>query len=501
MSSFQSLVEWPNEYDCSIGRKQNHEMLRIYNGERTFTGLHCIHCGLEVLLKDFHPVVDETCKPMKWEHYTLYELKHSYEVHTAFQIEPNKTLIESREKMEEHLKPGDVVVFERYNEIYWHFAVVEDANGVNVKLIEVVSEKKGKKSLPGVRRKEIDVSKPGHESTCMYRLNFDEDVLKKNPTWLVLGRAEAALRVPRSAQSQFCFHKYQLFMKNCEMFANYCKLGVRASRQVPHGARKLVEVLCGDSMACAGRAVAVKLSKSVGVSVLKSARIATAANVLAPVIVIVVEGASCVADVIDLFKERQKGNLVWKQFCSEVAKRVMEAGVGAAGCAWTCILGAVLSLIPGVGLTAVLATTAVLGVVGAIGGRFGGNMAGVAVAKSITAGMKHEHDEEFIPDPCKLQQGDHVVMMSCFHRHHVIVLDTTETRLRVIHRRHQRGGVREEWLDVGLSGIYRVLWPEKERRPTQEIIQRAKARVGEKIYDVYINKCERFAVECIQATY
>ncbi len=530
MSLFQSVLPAFNGYNCSWKRKRHkpHEFLCLdkkCGNETFFAGFHCIHCDQEMLVKEFHPDPDEACACVTWEHdsetYRLLELKHNYEVRTAFQIEPNKTLIKSREKVEEHLKPGDLIAFHRnykpMKEMYWHVEVVKRAIGVKVKLVEVVDQNGKEEILPGVRENEIDFTKPGHEN--MYRLNFDEDTRKNNPTWLVLSRARAALRA-RSAHSKIRFQKYNVISNNCEMFAYYCKLGVQKSRQVRYGARKVAEAIFGDSMACVGQAVTVGVSKTICPSVLKAAKIGTAANVLATATVIVLDGASCMKDVIDLVNERQCGNLEWKEFAPAVAKRVIETGVEASCCAGPLILGGLISMIPGIGQAPLLATAA-LGIPGGIGGKFGGNRAGRLVAKNMAARIKHE---EVIRGLHQLQQGDHVVIGS-IHRHHVIVLEikcsdtnaitTTTTvaaatrntttipqgRLRVIHRRHNRGGVREEWLDVGLSVIYRVLWPEEERRPTQEIIQRAKARVGEKIYDVHINKCERFAVECIQATY
>ncbi len=72
-------------------------------------------------------------------------------------------------------------------------------------------------------------------------------------------------------------------------------------------------------------------------------------------------------------------------------------------------------------------------------------------------------------------------------------------RLHVIHRRHRHRGVRQEWLDVELP-VYRVLWSEEERRPAQEVIQRARARVGEKGYNLLTKNCKHFAEECIKKT-
>ncbi len=506
-------------------------------------------------MEGYHPDPDpKRCKSVEWTYnsrtYTLLENpKVRYKVSTTFQIDPNRTCIDKEKPMSDQLKCGDVVVFHRdvsklFKHIYWHFAVIVKAEETSVKVIH----NNGDGVVEEVINQSI-LSDPKYQE--MYRLDFNDDVLEKNPEWLVLARAQSVLKMGgddsktmgNRADKKMRFGKYDLVTNNCEMFAGYCKLGIQKSLQVSHGLRKLGEV--GAEIAtCAGKPVCIKLAKVLPAATLKSVGLTTVGNVAGPVTVFVVEGALCLRDMKVIFKERIKGKINWQEFNSAIAKRLTESAAGASLCIGLSFLcGFLLSFIPGFGPAAIVGAV-VGGLVGAGVGRLIGNVAGKRLAEYIASKIKND---QVIHDLSELCEGDHVVITKhlAHPRHHVIFLQaqkienkttTTETstittvvaatntsstvdtalaaagtddatttvtvtyqyRLLVIHRRN-RQGVKEEWLEVE-PPVYRVVWPEEERRPTQEIIERAKARVGEKGYNLLTKNCKHFAEECIKVT-
>ena len=286
--------------------------------------------------------------------------------------------------------------------MYWHVAVVvnveksELGDEINVEKVGSVDENNVEKPITlhvihmdrdGIREEDIDLSKPENQS--MYRLDFGDD--SKNPAWLVEARARAAVIKGTPCD----FQTYGFLLNNCEMFANYCKLGVKKCRQLPFALRKIGEVIFGDGMICAARAVTLKLAKTLSISVLKSAGVTIAANVAGPALLVVLEGATCLYDATQFFKERKNGNLVWKRYNESVAKRIFESSGAAVGGAVMLGVGMLVSLIPGAGLVAVLVTGAVLGIAGTAVGRFAGNRLGRLVAMRIALHIK---DDEVICD-------------------------------------------------------------------------------------------------------
>ena len=94
--------------------------------------------------------------------------------------------------------------------------------------------------------------------------------------------------------------------------------------------------------------------------------------------------------------------------------------------------------------------------------------------------------------------GDQVVFYRwLLHpRHHAIVSDKdcVHNKLRIIHNTSKEGVV-EEWVDF-VQPLYKLIYPDGESYPPNDVIDRAQSKLGCKEYSLITNNCKDFARWC-----
>ena len=237
-----------------------------------------------------------------------------------------------------------------------------------------------------------------------------------------------------------------------------------------------------------------------------------ASNWIGAGIVIVIEGGFCIWDLSKIYENRKNGKLSRKDFIESAAQRISEsifaAGFAVGGSLIGEFLGGVAgaalgSVIPVVGTIAGAAVGVFLGsviggVLGSLAGKIHvfGSVIGPYVGKAIVYFIKR--DDRAVATVDDLDIGDQVVFYRwLLHpRHHVIVSDkdSVHNKLRIIHSTHKRGVV-EEWVDF-VQPVYKVIYPNDECHPANDVIGRARSKLGYKEYSLITNNCKDFARWC-----
>ena len=385
-------------------------------------------------------------------------------------VHPARTEITNLRLCADYLKPGEHIAWERPY-LIWHHALV---NAVYTKsTVEVIHWTSQKGERAQIKKEVLDL-----KTQCgkLYRIDYDEEVIKENPPRLVLARA----------RSRIGDTGYNVFTDNCESFATFCKKGVKRSQQVRWAGKGII-----DQVKKALGSLVGKLCELPKASIRPSIEVGTAETIekiannqqwIGFGLVIFIEGVLTIIDIKKLYKERKNGDLTRKVFIEEVTKRVTEA-------IFVCGLAAAGGLVAGPGGIFV-------GILGGAGGKLLGSLLGPHIGRAITRFIKT--DDKAVKKIEELKTGDHIVLYRNFvhPRHHCIVLWHDEiSKVNVIHNTHC-DGVKQEWIDFA-HPVYKVIYDEeKDCYSDNEVLERAVSKLGERSYNLITYNCKHFATWC-----
>ena len=444
---------------------------RYFDGDELL-GVFCVECKCEYLKETLlvSPSQENGLELGEEKFYKKTETIDTTDssVHIVY---PTRTEITNLSLCADYLKPGDHIAWRRPYLIWHHALVTAVETGSNKVRVIHWSSQKGAESAQ-IKEEELDLKM---QTGNLYRMDYDEEVIKENPLRLVLARARSRLDEKG----------YDFFRDNCESFVTFCKKGVEKSQQVRWFRKGIVDLLKKALGSLTGKLLQLlRASIFPGFEVGTAEAIEKIANNCQWIgfgLVVFIEGVITIIDLKKLYNERKNGNLTRKVFIEEVTARVTEAilagGLAAAG-----------GLVPG-------PAGFFLGVLGGASGKLAGSWLGPKIGRAITRFIKT--DDKAVNEITELQTGDHIVLYSHFAhpRHHCIVLwHDGVSKVNVIHNTY-RDGVRQEWIDFVLP-VYKVIYDERDCHSDNDVLARAVSKLGESSYDLITYNCKHFAAWC-----
>ena len=507
---------------CACGNSDTARFRRYWDGDeegQSLLGVSCAPCGQGWLQGEYLNTEGEG-RLVFGESELRKNVTVPDAVQTSLQVRGSRTKIGRNDI--HLLKPADHITWHRPY-IIWHHQIILEVNIHNRKVLVAHWTK-----VEGATSNKIRICKEwlklDDQLGDLYRIDYPDDVTEKNPPNLVIARALSRLDETG----------YGLLKNNCEGFAAFCKTGVSESCQTHWFWAKLKEIggttvgqfaKTATKTLCAGIKGAINSGasaasqvtlKEAGGSVAKVGLAETietvkhASNWIGAGIVIVIEGGFCIWDLSKIYENRKNGKLSRKDFIESAAQRISESIFAAGFAVGGSLIGEFLggaagaalgSVIPVVGTIAGAAVGVFLGsviggVLGSLAGKIFGSVIGPYVGKAIVYFIKR--DDRAVATIDDLGIGDQVVFYRwLLHpRHHVIVSDkdSVHNKLRIIHSTHKRGVV-EEWVDF-VEPVYKVIYPNDECYPTNDVIGRARSKLGYKEYSLITNNCKDFARWC-----
>ena len=440
-----------------------------------FLGVFCVKCECEYLKEALLvSPSQENCLDLGKEHFYKKTVAIDTTYSSVHMVHPTRTEITNLSLFADYLKPGDHIAWKR-PWVIWHHALVTAVDTERNDFecaVRVIHWHTEKGETAQIKEEWIDLKKePGY----LYRVDYNEEVIKENPPRLVLARA----------RSRLDDKGYHLGSDNCESFAAFCKKGVKRSQQV-----SWVKKAIADQLKKALGSLAGKSCQLVKASFFPTAEVSVA-EILEKIgnnhqsigfgLVVSIEGVITIVDIKKLYKERKDGDLTRKVFIATVTERVTVAilagGLAAAG-----------------GLVAGSAGIFV-GIFGGTCGTLVGGGLGPYIGRAITRFIKT--DDKAVKHITELQTGDHIVSYRHFAhpRHHCIVLRHDGiSKVNVIHNTFHVG-VKWEWIDF-VDPVYKVIYDEKDCHSADEVLARAVSKLGESSYDLITYNCKHFAAWC-----
>ena len=406
------------------------------------------------------------------------------EENTAFLVRCDRTKIRWKHYAD-MLKPGDHISWHRIGG-WWHHAIVHeiDARNNEIVVIQWNNTKYGtmqivQESLPVVAQDEKMFNK-------MFRIEYSGEVLKANPTELVLARA----------MSRISDTGYWITTDNCESFATYCKTGVEQSHQIAWLKRNAMQHLGEIGMTVviqsvkAGIKYAAKVSEIASQTPVKTVHgefiewCNKHGNEVEAGIVVLVETGFVIWDISHAYGARKEGKATRKVFVEATVGRVIE-GLSGAGLTVPGICAGSLGIFVGWIIGGVIC-----GVLRKVIGTWLGNVTGNVIATYL-------RDDRAITNIGDLKRADHIVFTGwCLHpRCHAIVVKHNENdEIEVIRNTYEKGVVCE-WMAFQ-QPMYRVEYDTDECCDPDTVIKNAKARIGNQQYSLGLYNCKTFAREC-----
>lgn len=469
-------VQLANGAQCLCGNNDAVKF-RHYKDNDEILGAYCLKCKGEYLQESFllgDVATDQRNAELELGMKKLYRRAEIIDQTDSgvHMVHPQKTKIEDRNGKD--LKPGDHIAWERPY-IIWHHALVTAIDPVSGK-VQVIHWHKDMEKNCKILEEWIDLDK---QLGTLYRIEYDEDLSKMNPTPLVLARA-------RSRKGD---NGYSFFGDNCEAFATFCKRGVEKSQQVVHLMKGI-----GDRVKVALADLPVRAVEQ-GIRIAQAAFVQNLEVVTAETIemitqtcqwvgmglVVFMEGCLTIYDLHVLYESRKKGDLTRKQFLEQASKRVTETIL-------TAVPAALGGFVPVVGIF--------VGMIGATVGKLAGAWIGPYVGKVLTNMIRP--DDRAVQSINDLHLGDHIVFYGNFAhpRHHVIVLwhDEKNTSVNVIHNTYE-SGVKQEWIKFK-APFYKVIYRDDQCLPADKVCNRAILKLGTYEYNLLTYNCKHFAEWC-----
>ncbi|KAH3850836.1 hypothetical protein DPMN_093311 [Dreissena polymorpha] len=478
---------------CSCGQTSFREY--IDQSKKELIGVNCTPCGKEWLKGEY--VTGNRDARIVFQSQELFHHENRLEQEQeVFQVRGNRTQLPGEDW--KFLQPGDHITWHRPY-IIWHHAIVVnvDMPGRRLQLIHYSKVKDAQTKYEIVK----EWIKVDQQWGSLYRINYDQEVNKTNPSSLVLSRAHFKLGET----------KYSLFSNNCESMASFCKTGVSESCQVRWlwGKMKEIVKVVKAQMTTAAVKITFKETLSGAGKITLAEGVEQAFNqtdTLGNILVVAVEGGCMVWDISKMYEHRQDGGLSKKDFIESSAQRFMEAlsaaGLAIVGSLSGAAIGAAIgSVIPVVGTAAGTAIgmfigSVVLGTAGALGGRVLGSFLGTQLGKVITNFIKW--DDKAVKNIREISTGDQIVFCpSFFHpRCHAIVVATDPgQKLLYVIRSTYMDGVVEDSIQFQ-EPIYKVIYREGDTYEPDVVISRARSKLGVNEYNILTNNCKDFAVWC-----
>ena len=212
-------------------------------------------------------------------------------------------------------------------------------------------------------------------------------------------------------------------------------------------------------------------------------------------VAVVQKGKAFVCSLTKAYKKRKEGDLSRKEFIEIVVNRLSEsllsAGFAIGGaCAGAALSGVIL------GPAGVLVGTIVSGRICSSLGKQVGSDLGPRIGLKITSMIRT--DDRAVQRIDVLNKGDHVVFYDGLRnpRHHVIVVDRDpkQNKVRVIHNT-KKGVVENEQFDF-TTPAYRLEYDEREVNEPDEVIRKARSKIGDGVYAVNVKSSKEFARWC-----
>ena len=506
---------------CACGNSDSVKFRRYLDNEDDgdLLGVACTPCGQEWLREEY--LSTEGQRKLVFGDLELKEhVNEPHEVQASLQVNGSRTKIGRNDF--HCLKAAEHITWHRPY-IIWHHGIILDIDihGRRLQVAHWSSQDDKNSDKIKICTQWLDVDE---QLGDLFRIDYPAEVIEKNPPNLVLARAA----------SRICETGYGLLNNNCEGFAAFCKTGISESCQtnwfwgklkevggtaVGQFAKTVAKTVCTGvkEAAKAGATAASEITVQEAVKNVGKLGIAEtvetvkhASNWVGAGIVIAIEGGFCIWDVSKIYEKRKNGSLSRKDFIESTAQRVMEAICGAGFAVAGSLLGEFLggaagaalgSVIPVVGTVAgatvgVFIGSIIGGVVGALGGKILGSLIGPFVGKAIVHFIKR--DDRAVESVEHLTEGDHVVFYRwLLHpRHHAIVVETDSVRnkIRIVHNT-RRCGIVEEWVNF-VHPVYKVIYNGDECHISNDVIARARSKLGDNNYSLITNNCKDFARWC-----
>ena len=139
-------------------------------------------------------------------------------------MERESIIRKSKNPMEnDKLGPGDHIIWERPCGACHHAIVKEQKEPSHILKVVHWAPSGCRKIM--IKDETINLHK---QIGCLYRIKYEEEVASRNPPDLVIKRANALHGLK----------DYNLFTRNCENFARFCKTGISFNKQFPRLKRK-----------------------------------------------------------------------------------------------------------------------------------------------------------------------------------------------------------------------------------------------------------------------
>lgn len=472
MANMEGSVHLANGAKCNQCDNSDASKFRRYYDGDELLGAFCVKCECEYLEEALLvSPSQENCLYLGKENFYKKTVAIDTTDSSVHMVHPTRTEITNLSLCANYLKPGDHIAWKRPY-VIWHHALVTAVDTERNK-VRVIHWSSQKGEMAQITEELIDLKK---ERGNLYRMDYNEEVIKENPPRLVLARA----------RSRLGDKGYDLFRDNCESFAAFCKKGVERSQQVRWLRKWMVDQVKKALGSLTGKSCqllkASFFPQTVKVSTAEAVeKVANNYQSIGFGLVVVIEGVITIIDIKKLHRERKDGNLTRKVFIEEVTERVTEAilagGLAAAG-----------------GLVAGSAGIFV-GIIGGTCGKLVGSWLAPYIGRAITKFIKT--DDKAVKDITKLQTGDHIVSYRHFAhpRHHCIVLwHDGISKVNVIHNTFH-DGVKQEWIDF-VDPVYKVIYDEKDCHSDDEVLARAVSKLGESSYDLITYNCKHFAAWC-----
>ena len=477
MANMEEFVHLANGAKCiQCDNSDASKFRRYYDRDiDEFLGVFCVKCECEYLKEALLvSPSQENCLDLGKEHFYKKAVAIDTTYSSVHMVHPTRTEITNLSLFADYLKPGDHIAWKRPC-VIWHHALVTAVDTERNDFecaVRVIHWHIKVGETAQIKEEWIDLKKePGY----LYRVDYNEEVIKENPPRLVLARA----------RSRLDDKGYHLFSDNCESFAAFCKKGVERSQQVSWLRKAIVDQLKKALGSLAGKScqlLKASVFPTVEVSLAEILeKIGNNHQSIGFGLVVGIEGVITIVDIKKLYKERKDGDLTRKVFIATVTERVTGAilagGLAAAG-----------------GLVAGSAGIFV-GIFGGTCGTLVGAGLGPYIGRAITRFIKT--DDKAVKGITELQTGDHIVSYRHFAhpRHHCIVLRHDGiSKVNVIHNTFHVG-VKREWIDF-VDPVYKVIYDEKDCHSADEVLARAVSKLGESSYDLITYNCKHFAAWC-----